>query len=104
MAKEPKSPQLTEAALNQLVASVHTYESFGRAIVAAALAEAKKSAATVAPSKIAATVHVMPMPPHTHFSAGGATAGTAGAAGPASGGPTLSITICVGENCYTMGV
>lgn len=106
MAKEPKSPQLTEVALTKMVASVHTYESFGRAIIAAALSEAAKSSTSIAPSKMTATVHVTPVPHQkgsAAFSAGSSAAGSA-ATGPATPEPSISITICIGDSCHVFGI
>ncbi len=106
MAKKANPPQSTEDALNKLVASVHTFDSFGRAIVAAALSEAARSGTSVAQSKVTATVQVTPLQHHNGpaaFSAGGSAAG-AGAAGPATAEPSISVTICIGDSCYVMGI
>ena len=59
MAKEPTSD--SEAKLKYAAATVHTYESFGRAVVAAALAQATKMAASGKQSAITATANVAPI-------------------------------------------
>ena len=62
MAKEPTSgsQQSAEAKLKYAAATVHTYESFGRAVVAAGLAQAAKNVASGKQSAITATVTVAP--------------------------------------------
>lgn len=105
MAKKPNLPP-AEDVLNTLAASVHSFDSFGRAIVAAALSEAAKSGTSVAQSKVTATVQVTPLGHRSStdaFSAGSSAAG-AGAAGPATAQPSISVTICIGDSCYVMGV
>ena len=57
MAKE----QSAEVKLKYAAATVHTYELFGRAIVAAALAQAAKRAASGKQSAMTATVSVAPI-------------------------------------------
>ena len=57
MAKE----QSAEVKLKYAAATVHTYKSFGRAIVAAALAQAAKRAASGKQSAMTATVSVAPI-------------------------------------------
>lgn len=103
---EKHDPQSAQDTLNKLVASVHTFDSFGRAIVAAALSEAAKTGTSVAQAKVTATVRVTPLE-HSGgaatFSAGSSAAG-AGAAGPATAQPSISVTICIGDSCYVMGV
>ena len=63
MAKEPTkgSQQSAAAKLKYAAATVHTYESFGRAVVAAALAQSAKMAASGKQSAITATVNVAPI-------------------------------------------
>lgn len=105
MAKESTSgsQQLAEAKLKYASATVHTYESFGRAIVAAALAQAAKMAASGKQSAITATVNVAPM-----ARGEGATfdvPGGSAAKGPATPEPpTVSLTICFGSDCYVISV
>lgn len=106
MAKKPSPPNSAEDVLNKLVASVHTFDSFGRAIVAAALSEAAKSGKSIAQSKVTATVQVTPIQHHdgpAAFSAGGSAAGGV-ATGPATSEPSISVTICIGDSCYVMGI
>jgi hypothetical protein len=103
MAKE----QSAEVKLKYAAATVHTYESFGRAIVAAALAQAAKRAASGKQSAMTATVSVAPMGRGaTYFHPGKSGAGDAaagqGASGPGAEPPAVSLTICFGDECYTM--
>jgi hypothetical protein len=87
----------------------HTYESFGRAIVAAASSHAAKRAASGDHSAFTATVKVTPIAEAdvTYLGAGGAGAkgGSAGsglagsgAAGPVA--PSATLSICFGDDCY----
>ena len=104
MAKE----QSAEVKLKYAAATVHTYESFGRAIVAAALAQAAKRAASGKQSAMTATVSVAPIEGRgaTYFHPGKSGAGDAaagqGAGGPAAEPPAVSLTICFGDDCYTV--
>ena len=59
MAKEPTSD--SEAKLKYAAATVHTYKSFGRAVVAGVLAQAAKLAASGKQSAITATANVAPI-------------------------------------------
>jgi hypothetical protein len=106
MAKRPSAEKI----LKYAAASVHTYDSFGRAIVAAALSHAAKRAASGDHSAFTVTVNVTPIAEAdvTYLSAGGGgarggSAGTgaagSGAAGPA-GAPPATLSICFGDDCY----
>lgn len=101
--------QSAEKKLKYAAAGVHTYDSFGRAIVAAALSHAAKRAASGDHSAFTATVNVTPIAEAdvTYLGAGGAGAkgGSAGrgaagsgAAGPAA--PPATLSICFGDDCY----
>jgi hypothetical protein len=97
MAKE----QSAEAKLKYAAATVHTYESFGRAVVAAVLAKSVKMAASGKQSAITATVNVAPLVPES------ATFGGSGEGGAAKGTvtpppPAVTLTICFGDDCYTI--
>jgi hypothetical protein len=108
MAKE----QSAEAKLKYAAATVHTYESFGRAVVAAALSHAAKRAASGDHSAFSATVNVTPIAEAdvTYFGGGSAGGGGesasrggagAGAAGP-SGAPPVTLSVCFGDDCYVI--
>ena len=101
--------QSAEKKLKYAAAGVHTYDSFGRAIVAAALSHAAKRAASGDHSAFTATVNVTPIAEAdvTYFGAGGAGAkgGSAGrgAAGSGAAGPvapSATLSICFGDDCY----
>lgn len=104
MAKEPTkgSQQSAAAKLKYAAATVHTYESFGRAVVASALAQAAKMAASGKQSAITATVNVAPI------ALAGATFDVPG--GSAAKGtvtpppPAVTLTICFGGDCYTVSI
>ena len=114
MVKEPTSGSQKSAAakLKYAAATVHTYEFFGRAVVAAALAQAAKMGASGKRSAMTATV-AWPRWGRgaTFFHPGGGGGGESGAgdaaagtgeAGPAGELPAVSLTICFGDDCYTM--
>ena len=104
MAKEPTkgSQQSAAAKLKYAAATVHTYESFGRAVVAAALGQAAKNAASGNQSAITATVNVTPI------SREGATfdvPGGSAASGPVTPRPpAVTLTICFGSDCYVISI
>jgi hypothetical protein len=104
MAKEPTlgSQQSPEAKFKYAAATVHTYESFGRAVVAAALAQAAKMAASGKQSAITATVNVAPIARE------GATfdvPGGGAAKGPVTPPPpAVTLTICFGSDCYVISI
>ena len=104
MAKEPTSgsQQSAEAKLKYAAATVHSYESFGRAVVAAALGQAAKNAASGNQSAITATVNVTPI------SREGATfdvPGGSAAKGPVTPRPpAVTLTICFGSDCYVISI
>ena len=109
MAKEPKSrsEQRGEAELKYAAATVHTYESFGRAIVAAGLTQAAKQAASGKESAINATVRVAPLALEatTFFKPGEASSRPGpGAEGRVDPPPPIALTICFGDDCYTIGI
>lgn len=104
MAKKSKSPQLTETALNRLAASVHTYDSFGRAVVSAALSEAAKSAASFATPKVTATVQVAPIPQQSASVLYSPASAGAGGAATGTVPPQSVVTICFGESCFTIQI
>jgi|SRR5215813_15283214 hypothetical protein len=97
MAKE----QSAEAKLKYAAATVHTYESFGRAIVAAVLAKAAKSAASGKQSAITATVNVAPIVREgATFDEGQSPGAAKGTVTPPP--PAITLTICFGDDCYTI--
>jgi hypothetical protein len=91
--------KLSAADFTALKARVHTFESFGRAIVEAALNQAEQVAASGIQSAITATVQVEPIPPHgaTHGAGNTAAMTMASKTGDAS---TVAIAICIGEHCH----
>lgn len=101
MAKELSA----EEKLKYAAATVHTYESFGRAIVAAALAQAAKRAASGDRSAMTATVNVAPIAAGgvTYFGSGqGSSEPGPGAQGHVTEPPAVTLTICFGDDCYTV--
>jgi hypothetical protein len=97
MAKE----QSAEAKLKYAAATVHTYESFGRAIVAAVLAQAAKNAASGKQSAITATVNVAPIAREgATFDEGESPGAAKGTITPPP--PAITLTICFGNDCYTI--
>ena len=101
MAKEPTkgSQQSAAAKLKYAAATVHTYESFGRAVVAAALAQSAKMAASGKQSAITATVNVAPIEREgATFDVPGGSAETGKVPPPP---PAITLTICFGNDCYT---
>jgi hypothetical protein len=104
MAKEPTSgsQQSPEAKLKYAAATVHTYESFGRAVVAAALAQAAKLAASGKQSAITATVNVAPLTPEgATFDVPGGSAAKGTVPPPP---PAVTLTICFGSDCYVISI
>jgi hypothetical protein len=102
MAKEPTkgSQQSAAAKLKYAAATVHTYESFGRAVVAAALAQAAKNAASGTQSAITATVNVVPIERvGATFDVPGGSAAKGTVTPPP---PAITLTICFGDACYTI--
>ncbi|MBX3582891.1 MAG: hypothetical protein KF810_13440 [Rhizobiaceae bacterium] len=85
---------------NELQGRVHTFESFGRAIVAAALKQAEKNGGIN--KEAAATVTVTPIDVPT-ATLSGRVAGKAaghGAEGQVVTTPAISIAICFGDECH----
>ena len=105
MPKEPKSgsQQSPEAKLKYAAATVHTYESFGRAVVAAALAQAAKMAASGKQSAITATVNVAPIEREgVTFEGAGDARGSAAKGTVTPPPPAVTLTICFGNDCYVI--
>ena len=97
MAKE----QSAEVKLKYAAATVHTYKSFGRAIVAAVLAQAAKNAASGSQSAITATVNVAPIAREgATFDEGESPGAAKGTVTPPP--PAITLTICFGNDCYTI--
>ena len=97
MAKE----QSAEVKLKYAAATVHTYELFGRAIVAAVLAQAAKNAASGSQSAITATVNVAPIEREgATFDEGESPGAAKGTVTPPP--PAITLTICFGNDCYTI--
>jgi hypothetical protein len=108
MAKEPTkgSQQSAAAKLKYAAATVHTYESFGRAVVASALAQAAKNAASGKQSAITATVNVAPIAREgAAFDEGAGSAAGGAAKGPVTPPPpAVTLTICFGSDCYVISI
>ena len=104
MAKEPTSgsQQSPEAKLKYAAATVHTYESFGRAVVAAALAQAAKMAASGKQSAITATVNVAPIAREGATFIGDGPGAAKGTVTPPP--PDVTLTICFGSDCYVISI
>ena len=100
MAKEPTSD--SEAKLKYAAATVHTYESFGRAVVAAALAQATKMAASGKQSAITATANVAPIEREGVTFIGDGPGAAKGTVPPPP--PAVTLTICFGGDCYTISI
>ena len=103
--------QSAEKKLKYAAAGVHTYDSFGRAIVAAALSHAAKRAASGDHSAFTATVNVTPIAEAdvTYFGGGGAGGGgesaSRGGAGAGKAGhynPPVTLSVCFGDDCYVI--
>lgn len=91
---------ISVSAFNSLKARIHTYESFGRAVVEAALSQAQKAAASGTRSETTATVSIEPLAGAT-FSAASKAAGSA-----ASGevGTDFVVVICFSGHCISYGI
>lgn len=103
MAKSPRGKETEfQSQIANLAGSVHTYESFGRAVVAAALQQAASASTDGQFSSTTVIVDVKPIGSRTFLdekvSAGNAAHGR-GAIGHL---PPITISICVGSQCLTL--
>jgi hypothetical protein len=109
MAKESvsgiASATVTAQQMMDKASTMHTFESFGRAIVAAALTQVAESSGVGEQSPTTATVSVQSIPGRgtTEASAGAGAAGSA-ATGTVGRSHTVVVTICFGDSCHTIGV
>ena len=97
------TPQRRSTHMNPLGAPLpRRPESFGRAIVSAALAQAAKNAASGKQSAITATVNVAPIEREgATFDVPGGSAETGKVPPPP---PAVTLTICFGNDCYTVSI
>jgi hypothetical protein len=104
MSKDRKPTTLagSKSALSQVAAQIHSYDSFGRAIVSAALKQAEKSAEFG--NGTTATVRVVPVDQPSVTFAGTVGHGAAGSHAKGHVPPTFSIEICFGESCHVLSV
>jgi hypothetical protein len=93
---------VSPATLKSLKTQVHTYDSFGRAIVAAALEQAEHDAVSGTQSALTASVQVdfVPSSEHTHLAGDAAGSGEAGTVGDGH----YCVYVCFPSGCHYIDI